>query len=95
MDPTKDNTKSGEDEDRPMRFANATLGQYRHICAFFHDTEEEYRVLLPFVKEGLTRGEKAFHIVDPKLREEHLERLSSGGIDVPSVEKSGQFELQD
>jgi len=56
---------------------------------FFHGAEEEDRVLLPFVKEGLARGEKAFHIVDPKLRDEHLQRLSSGGVDVPSVEKNG------
>jgi hypothetical protein len=93
MDPTKDKTKSREENNPPMRFANATLGQHRHVCAFFHSAEEEYRVLLPFVKEGLARGEKAFHIVDPKLRDEHLERLSSAGVDVPSVEKNGQFEL--
>lgn len=93
MDPTKDNTKSREEDNQPMRFANATLGKHRHVCAFFHGVEEEYGVLLPFVKEGLARGEKAFHIVDPKLRDEHLERLSSAGIDVPSVEKNGQFEL--
>src|SRR6202008_2149148 len=93
MDPTKDNTKSREDDDRPMQFANATLGKHRHVCAFFNGTEEEYRVLLPFVKEGLTRGEKAFHIVDPKLRDEHLRQLSLGGVDVRAVEKNGQFEL--
>jgi MEDS: MEthanogen/methylotroph, DcmR Sensory domain len=93
MNPTKANTESREADNPPMRFANATLGQYRHVCAFFHGTEEEYRVLLPFVKEGLARGEKAFHIVDPELRDEHLERLASGGVDVHSVDKSGQFEL--
>src|SRR5438045_8058352 len=93
MDPTKDDTKYRGEDNEPMRFANATLGQRRHVCAFFHDTEEEYRVLLPFVKEGLARGEKAFHIVDPKLRDEHLQRLSSAGVDVSLVEKNGQFEL--
>jgi hypothetical protein len=93
MDSTKDNTKSREEDSQPMRFANATLDKHRHVCAFFHGVEEEYRVLLPFIKEGLARGEKAFHIVDPKLRDEHLQRLSSGGVDVPSVEKNGQFEL--
>ena len=93
MHPTEDNTKFRDEDNQPMRFANATLGKHRHVCAFFHGAEEEYRVLLPFVKEGLARGEKAFHIVDPKLRDEHLERLSSGGVDVPSVEKNGQFEL--
>jgi MEDS: MEthanogen/methylotroph, DcmR Sensory domain len=93
MDPTRDNTKSREEDNQPMRFANATLGQHRHVCAFFHGADEEYRVLLPFVKEGLARGEKAFHIVDPNLCDEHLQRLSSGGVDVASVERNGQFEL--
>jgi hypothetical protein len=43
----------------------------RYVCAFFHNPEEEYRVLLPFIKDGLERGEKVFHIVDPKLRADH------------------------
>jgi hypothetical protein len=53
----------------------------RHMCAFFHSANEEYRVLLPFIKEGFDRGEKAFYTVDPKLREEHLNRLRSAGSD--------------
>src|SRR5438132_11082300 len=93
MNPTEAKTKSREENNQPMRFANATLGKHRHVCAFFHGAEEEYRVLLAFVKEGLASGEKAFHIVDPKLRDEHSQRLSSGGVDVPSVEQNGQFEM--
>jgi hypothetical protein len=27
-----------------------------HACAFFHNREEEYRVLLPFTQEVLTSG---------------------------------------
>ena len=79
---------------QPIRFAGSMLGAQRHICAFFHSPDEEYRVLLPFIKEGFERGEKAFHIVDPKLREEHLRRLESAGIDVAAAEQSGQFELR-
>ena len=78
---------------QPIRFAGAVLGEKRHICAFFHTPEEEYRVLLPFIKEGFERGEKAFHIVDPKLREEHLRRLESAGIKAAATEATGQFEL--
>jgi len=51
--------------------------------------------MLPFIKDGFDRGEKAFQIVDPMLREEHLERLKTAGIDVASAEQSGQFELSD
>jgi hypothetical protein len=79
--------------EQPIRFAGSVLGAKRHVCAFFHNPEEEYRVLLPFIKEGFERGEKAFHIVDPKLRVEHALRLASAGIDVEAAEKSGQFEL--
>jgi MEDS: MEthanogen/methylotroph, DcmR Sensory domain len=77
-----------------IRFAGSVLGAQRHVCAFFHSPDEEYRVLLPFIKEGFERGEKAFHIVDPALREEHLRRLASAGIDVAAVEQRGQFELR-
>jgi hypothetical protein len=80
--------------DQPIRFAGSELGAKRHICAFFHNRDEEYQVLLPFIKEGLKRGEKAFHIVDPQLREEHLERLSSAGVDVAKAEQSGRLELR-
>src|SRR3954466_14067268 len=95
MNTTEDSIKFREENNQPMRFANATLGKHRHVCAFFHGEEEEYSVLLPFVKEGLERGEKAFHVVDPKLRDEHLRRLGSAGIDVAEREKAGQFELAD
>ena len=78
----------------PIPFAGSMLGAQRHVCAFFHNPDEEYRVLLPFIKDGFERGEKAFHIVDPKLRAEHRQRLASAGIDLETAETSGQFELR-
>ena len=84
---------SGESE-RSIRFAGSVLGAQRHVCAFFHSPEEEHRVLLPFIKEGFERGEKAFHIIDPELRREHLRWLESAGIDVDAGAQSGQFELR-
>src|SRR4029434_8200694 len=98
MDPTNDNTKfrggASSESNQPIRFAGSVLGAQRHVCAFFHSPEEEYRVLLPFIKEGFERGDRAFHIVDPTLREEHLRWLASARIDVASVEQSGQLELR-
>jgi len=70
------------------------IGENRHICAFFHGEEERYRVLLPFIKEGFERGEKAFHIVDPKQRVTHAQRLESVGIDVIGSVADGRFELR-
>jgi hypothetical protein len=98
MDPTHDRVKSSGgvsgETSQPIRFAGSVLGAQRHVCAFFQSHDEEYRVLLPFIKEGFERGEKAFHIVDPKLRAEHRVRLASAGIDVETAERSGQFELR-
>jgi transcriptional regulator with GAF, ATPase, and Fis domain len=65
-----------------------------HICAFFHNQDEEYEVLLPFIKQGLVKGEKAYHIVDPKLRKEHLRRLETTGIDVKVATARRQLEVK-
>jgi len=77
-----------------VHLAGSTLEQSRHVCAFFHTPEEEYRVLLPFIVEGIDRGERAFHIVDPAMRTDHLERLSAAGIDVAGAEQRGQLEVR-
>ncbi len=69
------------------------LGSARHICAFFHTKEDEYRALLGFIKEGLSQREKAFHIVDANQREQHRQRLLQEGIDVAKAEGSGQLQV--
>jgi hypothetical protein len=79
--------------DLPIRFAGGTLDRYRHVCAFFDSTAEELRVLGPFVREGLDRQEKAFHIVDPDLRNEYRAQLTTAGIPVKAAEERGQFKL--
>ena len=81
-------------QDEPIRFAGAVLDRYRHVCAFFHSAEEEARILLPFIKEGLARHEKAFHIVDPAVQAEYVARLDKAGIDMTAVQQTGQFDLR-
>src|SRR6202140_5141498 len=77
-----------------VQCAGGSLGQHRHICAFFNNVDEQHRVLRSFIKEGFERGEKAFHIVDPELREDHLKRLAEAGIDVERAMATGQLELR-
>jgi len=79
---------------QPVRLAGSTLSRSCHVCAFFHSKEEEYRVLMPFIKEGFQRGDRAFHVVDPKHRAEHLRRLQTAGIDVAAAETKGQLEVR-
>jgi hypothetical protein len=77
-----------------VQFAGCALGRQRHICAFFNSIDEEHRVLRSFIKEGFDRGEKAFHIVDPDLREEHLKRLGETGVNVQQAMDTGQLEVR-
>jgi hypothetical protein len=78
-------------EKLPVHLAGSLLDRARHVCAFFHSKEEEYRVLLPYVTEGFEHGDKAFHIVDPEHREAHLLRLGEAGIDTEAAEAGGQL----
>ena len=78
----------------PISFAGSHLGESRHVCAFFNNEDEEYRVLLPFIKDGFRCGDKAIHVVNPDQRLHHLERLTAAGIDVPSAQQSGQLEVR-
>jgi MEDS: MEthanogen/methylotroph, DcmR Sensory domain len=77
-----------------QQIAGSALGPHRHICAFFNDMDEEHRVLRSFITDGFDSGEKALHIVDPELREEHLRRLGEAGIDVDGALESGQLEVR-
>src|SRR5204863_6908146 len=79
---------------KQVRLAGSVLDRSRHVCAFFHRKEEEYRALLPFIKEGFEQGDRAFHIVDPRHRPEHLRRLQEVGIDVAFAERTGQLEVR-
>ena len=78
----------------PIPFAGSQLDQSRHVCAFFNSDEEEYRVLLPFIKDGFLCGDKAIHVVNPDQHTDHLARLTAVGIDAESACQSGQFELK-
>ena len=76
-----------------VEFAGGNLGGHRHICALFNSIDEEHRVLRSFFKDGFDRGDKAFHLVDPELREEHLRRLAEAGINVHEAMDTGQLEV--
>lgn len=79
---------------REVSLAGKAIRPNQHVCAFFSSKEEEYRVLMPFIKEGFERGERAFHVVDPAHRTTHLKRLGEAGIAVDEAEQRGQLEVR-
>ena len=78
----------------PISLAGSELGEVRHVCALFNSDNEEYRVLLPFIKDGFECGDKAIHVVNPEQRGDHLQRLSAAGIDTADAQQRGQFDLR-
>jgi len=76
-----------------VSIAGTPLDSYFHVCAFFDSREQEYAVLESFYKEGLANGEKALHIVDPRLRDDHRTRLGKMGVNVHACEECGQLEV--
>jgi hypothetical protein len=78
----------------PISLAGSQLCELRHVCAFFSTDDEEYRVLLPFIKDGLECGDKAVHVVNPHQQDEHLHRLAASGIDSTTALQTGQLDVR-
>jgi hypothetical protein len=78
---------------RELTLAGTKLEQYFHICAFFNSKEEEYDILGPFFKEGLDNGERALHIVNPALVNDHAENLTKHGIDCATCTANGSLKI--
>jgi DNA-binding NarL/FixJ family response regulator len=79
--------------DRAIPLAGSVIRQWRHVAAFFRSEEERYRVLAPFIADGLAVGEKAIHIIDPPDRDRHVRRLTEAGIDVAGAVARHQLVL--
>jgi len=79
---------------RKVTLAGREIGCSCHACAFFRTDEQFYNVLLPFMREGFTVGDRAVHIVDPAKRDRHLETLSAAGIDAEGTLETKQLEVR-
>ena len=90
-DPSEQRMKAA---DAPVHLGGSLVGEQRHICAFFSSADDEYRTLLPFIKDGLEEGEAAFHTIDPARATDHVNRQLAAGIDVEAYRRKGQLELR-
>jgi AcrR family transcriptional regulator len=79
---------------RPARLAGEEIREHRHVCALVDGPDDADRILVRFVIEGFEQGDRAFHIVDPELRDALLDRLGANGIDLDAAIASGQLEVR-
>jgi len=80
--------------EKEVRLAGTVLNRSSHVCVFYHSQGEEYQILLPFIKEGFERGDKIFHIIDDRNRQEHFRHLKDADIDVSEVNGEGRIEIR-
>ena len=85
----------GQETATEIRLAGAPLGRKRHVCALFSDDAERYEVLLPYIKNGVDVGHRAFHIIDMRGADNHFAALEGAGIDTDVTQESGQLEVRD
>jgi hypothetical protein len=45
------------------RLDGPVLDHARHVCVLYHSTDEEFRVLHPFIADSFKKGDRAFHII--------------------------------
>jgi hypothetical protein len=79
---------------RIVHLAGSALNCSTHACAFFHSREEEERVLLPFVREGIEAGDKFFHVLDNDYQATRRRSLLDSGIDLGDGERKKQVEIR-
>ena len=79
---------------KTVGLARSRLNCRCHVCAFFHSREDEYKILIPFMKEGLDAGDRAVQIIAADRRAEQIRRLTETGVDTLAAEQRGQLVVQ-
>lgn len=64
-----------------------------HLCCLYKTEEEHRKLLTPFLRHGLERGEKVFYIVDSHTSKSILNYLRKDGLEVESYLRSGQLNI--
>jgi hypothetical protein len=70
-----------------------TLPGPLHVCAFFDSREEQYEILLPWLKEGITNNEEVLTILAGDSHKDHCTRLSNAGIPVEEAISRKQLKI--
>ncbi len=71
----------------------ADLQPRDHVCCLYETEAEHWAVLLPFLCQGLERGEKVLYIVDAHTAETILGYLRAEGVAVEAYLASGQLRV--
>lgn len=75
---------------RPLRTIS-DLGLGNHACCFFEAAEKQRAVVMPFLRQGLEKGNKAVYILDVSRPETIVGYFRRGGLDLEPYLTRGQM----
>ncbi len=64
-----------------------------HACAFVDSREEQYRILLPYLQEGLAHNAQLTTMVGEAHLRDHLDRLRRAGMDPALLSAHGKLSI--
>ena len=64
-----------------------------HYALVYTDQAEQFATALPFIEEGIERGERCIYVADDNSVEEVLEGMRAYGIDVDTALDAGQLSV--
>jgi PAS domain S-box-containing protein len=69
------------------------LKQGDHVCLIYENTAEQLAAAVPFIKDGLARGERCVYIANDRTVEEVVQALAAAGVDVAEECRKGALRL--
>jgi PAS domain S-box-containing protein len=77
--------------DLEKQLANLKHGD--HICSIYEKPGEQLGVIVPFIIDGLARGERCIYIVDDSTLDDVVQALRAAGVDVAHERQRGALWL--
>ena len=78
---------------QPLTLCDEILYAPIHVCAFFDSSDEQYKVILPYLQQGLERKEKVINILERARHNEHCNRLLNAGIPIEETSATNQLNI--
>jgi DcmR-like sensory protein len=67
----------------------ARLKQGNHVCPIYESMAEQPAAAIPFIEEGLARGERCLYVIDDRSAELIGPALMAAGVDVAHERQRG------
>jgi PAS domain S-box-containing protein len=71
----------------------AGLKRGDHVCLIYEDTAGQLAAAVPFIVDGLARGERCVYIADDRTVEEVVQALAAAGVDVEGERARGALRV--